>query len=348
VIFTWYLSCQINGDEVRNVWQNPAYTELLNSAERGLYRMSSVVSHLGTPLSVGPAADDPLLVSLTVFWPMLEKLFKSKHIKNGSLSSAACRLLSQVIESTGHHFSAMLPTVLDCLSSNFLLFQNHECYIRTGKGSHPSSDIPPGQADLPGFSCTAIEVFGGREDYGALFISIFDRFTHAASIVALNSSYICDQEPDLVEAYVTFTSIFVRECPKMVLAASGSLLEASLQKAAICCTAMHRGAALAAMSYMSCLLEVSLVSFLESMTNISEGTFSSVAVQVISNDGEGLVSNLVYALLGTSAMSRVHKCAVILQQLAAICYLSERSPWAAVLCWQSLHGWLHSAVFLHF
>ncbi|GAB2236248.1 hypothetical protein Droror1_Dr00027987 [Drosera rotundifolia] len=314
----------INGDEVHNVWQNPAYTQLLNSAERGLYRMASVVSHLGTPLSVGPAADDPLLVSLTVFWPMLEKLFKTKHIENGSLSSAACRLLSQVIESTGHHFSAMLPTVLDCLSSNFLLFQNHECYIRT--------------------ACTAIEVFGGRKDNGALFISIFDRFTHAASIVALNSSYICDQEPDLVEAYVTFTSIFVRESPKMVLAASGSLLEASLQKAAICCTAMHRGAALAAMSYMSCLLEVSLVSFLESMTTISEGTFSSVAVQVISNGGEALVSNLVYALLGTSAMSRVHKCAAILQQLAAICYLSERSPWTAALCWQSLHGWLHSAV----
>ncbi|KAL9264128.1 Transportin MOS14-like protein [Drosera capensis] len=101
----------INGDEVRNVWQNPAYTELLNSAERGLYRMSSVVSHLGTPLSVGPAADDPLLVSLTVFWPMLEKLFKSKHIKNGSLSSAACRLLSQVIESTGTSWASFFGDV---------------------------------------------------------------------------------------------------------------------------------------------------------------------------------------------------------------------------------------------
>lgn len=30
------------------------------------------------------------------------------------------------------------------------------------------------------------------------------------------------------------------------------LLETSIQKAAICCTAMHRGAALSAMSYMSC------------------------------------------------------------------------------------------------
>ncbi|KAB1199528.1 hypothetical protein CJ030_MR0G021697 [Morella rubra] len=36
-----------------------------------------------------------------------------------------------------------------------------------------------------------------------------------------------------------------------VLAASGSLIEVSFQKAAICCTAMHRGAALAAMSYLS-------------------------------------------------------------------------------------------------
>lgn len=36
------------------------------------------------------------------------------------------------------------------------------------------------------------------------------------------------------------------------LSACGSLLEVSIQKAAICCTAMHRGAALAAMSYLSC------------------------------------------------------------------------------------------------
>lgn len=27
----------------------------------------------------------------------------------------------------------LLPEVLDCLSKNFVLFQSHECYIRTGK-----------------------------------------------------------------------------------------------------------------------------------------------------------------------------------------------------------------------
>lgn len=37
-----------------------------------------------------------------------------------------------------------------------------------------------------------------------------------------------------------------------VLVASGSVLELSVQKAAICCTAMHRGVALSAMSYISC------------------------------------------------------------------------------------------------
>lgn len=48
-------------------------------------------------------------------------------------------------------------------------------------------------------------------------------------------------------------------CPYLIedvsqdaLSACASLLEVSIQKAAICCTAMHRGAALAAMSYLSC------------------------------------------------------------------------------------------------
>ena len=52
-------------------------------------------------------------------------------------------------------------------------------------------------------------------------------------------------------------------------------------------------------------LEVGLISLLESMTCIPEGSFSAVAIQVIYRSGEGLVSNVVYALLGVSAMSRV-------------------------------------------
>lgn len=46
------------------------------------------------------------------------------------------------------------------------------------------------------------------------------------------------------------------DVPQDTLSACGSLLEVSIQKAAICCTAMHRGAALAAMSYLSCKISL--------------------------------------------------------------------------------------------
>ncbi|CAM8990583.1 unnamed protein product [Rhodiola kirilowii] len=193
-------------------------------------------------------------------------------------------------------------------------------------------------------SAIVIEEFGHREELGPLFISSFERFTYATSIAALTSSYICDQQPDLIEAYTNFTSMFIRCCPKEVLVASGSLLETALQKAAICCTAMHRGAALAAMSYLSCFLEASLTFLLDSANCVADGSVSLMAIRVTSHSGEGLVSNVVYALLGVSAISRVHKCATILQQLAAICCLSERTNCKTILSWESFCGWLQSAV----
>ncbi|XP_020245625.1 LOW QUALITY PROTEIN: importin-13 [Asparagus officinalis] len=314
----------IDADSEHSLKKNPAaYTQALGSAVRGLYRMGAVFSHLA-PATTDQIEDDTILVLLGVFWPLLEKLFSSAHMENGSLSAAACRSLSQAVHSSGQQFLMLLPKALDCLSANFLLYQNHECYVRT--------------------AAVMLEEFGHREEYGPLCISVFERFSSAASVTALNSSYICDQEPDLVEAYTNFTSAFVRFCPKKVIAASGSLLELSFQKAAICCTAMHRGAALAAMSYLSCFLDVSLTSLLESSAFVHEGSLSSVAIQILSHSGEGLVSNVVYALVGVSAMSRVHKTATILQQLAAICSLSERTAWKAVLCWDSFHGWLQSTV----
>ncbi|KAL5171838.1 Transportin MOS14 [Glycine soja] len=305
--------------------QNPAsYTQVLNASSRGLHRMGTVFSHLPISMATEPAADDSILSLLRVFWPILEKFFGSEHMENGNLSVAACRALSLAVRSSGQHFVTLLPKVLDWLSTNFVLFQSHECYIRTAS--------------------IVIEEFGHLEEYGRLFVTSFERFTHAASVMALTSSYICDQEPDLVEAYTNFASTFIRSCNKDALSACGSLLEISIQKAAICCTAMHRGAALAAMSYLSCFLDVGLVSLLECMNCITEGSFNITAIHVISHSGEGLVSNVVYALLGVSAMSRVHKCATILQQLAAICTLTERTTWKAILCWQTLHGWLHAAV----
>ncbi|KAL6509129.1 hypothetical protein OROGR_022439 [Orobanche gracilis] len=206
-----------------------------------------------------------------------------------------------------------------------------------------------------------VEEFGGKEEYGPLFISTFEQFTSSNSVMALTSSYICDQEPDLVEAYTNFASAYVRSCPKEVLAASGSLFELSLQKAGICCTALHRGAALSAMSYMTYFkryLFMSFVGFLEVglgfLVNPEASTFvravQDMVIRIVSVSGEGLVSNLVYALLGVSAMSRVktrvQKATTILQQLAAMCSLSEGTRWKAALCWEILHRWLYSAVSL--
>lgn len=54
-------------------------------------------------------------------------------------------------------------------------------------------------------------------------------------------------------------------------------------------------------------LDAGLASLLECVTCIPEGSFGAMAIQVISRSGDGLVSNVVYALLGVSAMSRVNK-----------------------------------------
>ncbi|WCJ21964.1 ARM repeat superfamily protein [Euphorbia peplus] len=205
---------------------------MLNSAARGLCRIGTVFGHLGTPLPSVPGGEDPLFGMLGIFWPLLEKLFRSEHMESSHLSTAACRALSQAILSSGQHFFMLLPTVLDCLSTNFLSFQNHDCYIKT--------------------AAVVIEEFSNREEYGPLYVTTFERFTQASSVMGLDSSYICDQEPDLVESYTNFASTFVRSSRKEVLAACSPLLEVSFQKAAICCTAMPRGAAPAAMSYLSC------------------------------------------------------------------------------------------------
>ncbi|KAL8196356.1 hypothetical protein R6Q57_024651 [Mikania cordata] len=341
------------GDHVHSRQLPGAHTHLVNSAARGFFRfflnrskdlgsfmyylrlfgfLETIFFRIGTVfcnLVTSPSAcydiDNSLIIILERFWPLLEKFFQSEHLKNTSLSMSACRALSQTIKSAGHHFVRLLPKVLDYLSANFASFQTHECYIKTAS--------------------VIIEEFGNNEEYGSLFISLLERFTNASSIKALNSSYVCDQEPDLVEAYCNFIIVFLHNSPKEVVASSGQLLEASFQKAAICCTAMHRGAALAAMSYMSCFLELSLSWLLESVTcSSSESLVTPMAVHVISQSGEGLVSNVVYALLGVSAMSRVHKSATVLQQLAAVCSFSERTQWKSTLCWKSLHGWLHAAV----
>lgn len=65
-------------------------------------------------------------------------------------------------------------------------------------------------------AANVIEEFVHKEEYGALCVRTFETLSSASSISALNSSYTCDQEPDLVEAYTYFTSMFIRCCPKVL------------------------------------------------------------------------------------------------------------------------------------
>ncbi|KAH9329052.1 hypothetical protein KI387_001160, partial [Taxus chinensis] len=300
------------------------YAHSLESAERAFYRIGTIFTQLSPVVLPSSVGEESILLVLRQYWPLLERMLSSLHMQHCGLSVAACKSLSQAIQASGQQFSSLLPKVMDFLSTNFLSFRSHECFIRTAS--------------------VVIEEFGHEEEYGSLCINTFQRFTAAESISALNSSYVCDQEPDLVEAYTSFTSTFVRFCPKEVVAAAEPLVEASVQKAAICCTAMHRGASLSAMSYMSCFLEVSLSSVLESGPCILEGSFSNVALRICSRCGEGIVSGLIYALLGVSAVTRVHKSTTILQQLAAICSASEGTNRKGTISWNSLQGWLISTV----
>ncbi|KAG8385034.1 hypothetical protein BUALT_Bualt04G0180900 [Buddleja alternifolia] len=271
-----------NNADPSYITENIASSNYMNS-------IGTVFNYLATHLSTALAPDESILALLEVFWPMLEKFFVSDHAESANLSTSACRALALAIQASGsfagQRFGTLLPKVLDSMSANFMSFQSHECYIRT--------------------AAVIVEEFGSKEEYGPIFISTFERFTCSTSVMALTSSYICDQEPDLVEAYMNFASSYVRSCPKEVLAASGSLFELSLQKAGICCTALHRGAALSAMSYMTCFLDVGLAFALEPLASTSESSVQDMVLRVISLSGEGLISNLVYALLGVSAMSRV-------------------------------------------
>lgn len=67
-------------------------------------------------------------------------------------------------------------------------------------------------------------------------------------------------------------------------------------------------------------LEFCMTSLLESATCNSELNVTSMAVHVISHSGEGLVSNVVYALLGVSAMSRVNMQSL---NLYMVCIVTE-------------------------
>ena len=59
--------------------------------------MSALFGHLSTQTTSGLVDDDIILVLLGIVWPLLEKLFRSSHMENVSLSAAVCHSLSSAI-----------------------------------------------------------------------------------------------------------------------------------------------------------------------------------------------------------------------------------------------------------
>ncbi|KAF2548381.1 hypothetical protein F2Q70_00019953 [Brassica cretica] len=108
------LSKLVDDDVEYSSKQSPAaYTRMLSSVTRGLYRIGTVFSHLATSLSSVPVADGPILSLLTAFWPILEKLFRSEHMESGSLAAAACRALSVAVQSSGFRLSYLVILLRD-------------------------------------------------------------------------------------------------------------------------------------------------------------------------------------------------------------------------------------------
>ncbi|KAF3609761.1 hypothetical protein DY000_02045346 [Brassica cretica] len=105
---------EVDDDVEYSSKQSPAaYTRMLSSVTRGLYRIGTVFSHLATSLSSVPVADGPILSLLTAFWPILEKLFRSEHMESGSLAAAASRALSVAVQSSGFRLSYLVILLRD-------------------------------------------------------------------------------------------------------------------------------------------------------------------------------------------------------------------------------------------
>lgn len=304
--------------------RSSAYAITLEGSVRALTRLGIIFRHLSVSNKAYRCGKDPVFNVLHYFWPLLESMLASCHMENSSLAAAVCRCLSFIIQASGQQFFTSLSEVMVALCKNFISVQSNECFVRT--------------------AAVALEEFGHKEELGSLFIRTFSAFSEAEVVSAMNSSYACDQEPDIVEAFMSFTSTFLCCCPKKVVVAAGGLLETSFSKATIWCTAMHRGAALAAMSYISRFLEAGASCLMTSGIDMYELSLAELCLRVCSECGESTIRGMLYALLGVSAMTRVHKAATIIQQLAAICYFSESMSWKLKLGWGSLQNWLTNVV----
>uniref|UniRef100_A0A7I4A443 Exportin-1/Importin-beta-like domain-containing protein n=1 Tax=Physcomitrium patens TaxID=3218 RepID=A0A7I4A443_PHYPA len=166
-----------------------AYSAALEAGIRAVHRIGQLTAALSLPAN----GDEPILRIIAHFWPLFERLLASRHMEDSSLASATCKSLSQAIQASGRLFSSLLPNIMAAMSNDFLSFQSHVCFLKTAG--------------------IAVEEFGQEKEHGALIVETLLVLTSSEAMAAMTTSYSCDQEPELAEAYFGLLSTFVRSCP---------------------------------------------------------------------------------------------------------------------------------------
>ncbi|CAI5481071.1 unnamed protein product [Closterium sp. Yama58-4] len=163
-------------------------------------------------------------------------------------------------------------------------------------------------------------------------------FVSAPASVALKGPKGAEQQPELTEALLHFATFLLGHVPPTLLASDPSSpvlppLSHLLQVAAPGCTAAHRGVSASSFAFISALMTaaiqqagaLSLQAHSQSQPQAQQGVGLPPLVQLCTAHGTLLSHTPVAALLGPSAVSRVHKCVSLLQQLFHVCCCAARA-----------------------
>ncbi|CAI5477815.1 unnamed protein product [Closterium sp. Yama58-4] len=152
--------------------------------------------------------------------------------------------------------------------------------------------------------------------------------------VALKAPKGAEQHPELTEALLHFATFLLGLVPPAHLAADPSSpvlppLSHLLQVAPPACTAAHRGVSASSFAFISALMTAAIQQAgalsLQSQSQPQAQQGVPPLVQLCTAHGALLSHTLVAALLGPSAVSRVHKCVSLLQQLFHVCCCAARA-----------------------
>eukprot|EP00850_Spirogloea_muscicola_P020106 SM000207S06181 [mRNA] locus=s207:242531:249689:+ [translate_table: standard] len=295
--------------------------QVRHAASRALHRLGVLCGTLQWSSKTEGTVD----ILMGVCGPAVQRLLLSPHLADESLASATCACLSTALQAAGPRGELMVEPILQAMVVHFSSASPHACFLRVASVVVQEHGAP----------------WRGNVQ---LFVDTLQSITNSPSVQALTSVAACDQQPDIAEAFMHFAAAFVRCTPKDVLVLAAELLNQVLDIAAKGCAAKHRGAAFAALSFISAWLDVALdgrENILSAAKGI--GPCSAAAVRSCQQSAVPVLCGLLHSLLGISALSRVHKISAVLQQLAALAAKASTMP---DQCAITLHTWLSNSLYL--